>query len=101
MSSLVETSVSCPNPRDSRQSGKDGNIGIRIPSYLSQLGVNDIECRVSDKVNFIRGLVRRGMSPEEAEKQYYAELNLFNHFSIDLFFTGSSNMKITSGIVVR
>ncbi|MCR8644782.1 class I SAM-dependent methyltransferase [Paenibacillus sp. N1-5-1-14] len=35
------------------QSGKDGNIGMKIPVYFSQLGLQNIECRVSDKVNFL------------------------------------------------
>lgn len=39
--------------RDAQRSGKDGNVGIKIPVYLSQLGVRQIECRVSDKVNFL------------------------------------------------
>jgi len=39
--------------RDAHRSGKDGNIGIKVPVYLSQLGVKQIECRVSDKVNFL------------------------------------------------
>lgn len=39
--------------RDAQRSGKDGNIGIKLPVYLSQLGVQQIECRVSDKVNFL------------------------------------------------
>ena len=33
--------------------GNDGNIGAKIPQYLSELGVKNIECRVSDKVNFL------------------------------------------------
>jgi SAM-dependent methyltransferase len=36
-----------------KRDGKDGNIGLKLPIYLSQLGVKDIECRVSDKVNFL------------------------------------------------
>ena len=28
-----------------------GNIGLKPPVYLSELGVKDIQCRVSDKVN--------------------------------------------------
>lgn len=36
-----------------KQNGKDGNVGIKIPIYLSQLGVKNIECRVSDKVLFL------------------------------------------------
>jgi SAM-dependent methyltransferase len=39
--------------RDMQRSGKDGNIGIKVPVYLSQLGVKQIDCRVSDKVNFL------------------------------------------------
>lgn len=35
------------------QSGKDGNIGLKLPIILSQLGVRNVECRVSDKVNFL------------------------------------------------
>lgn len=34
-------------------SGKDGNIGVKLPILLSQLGLRDVECRVSDKVNFL------------------------------------------------
>ena len=36
-----------------KQTGKDGNIGAKLPHYLSELGVKNIECRVSDKVNFL------------------------------------------------
>ncbi|MGE6258513.1 class I SAM-dependent methyltransferase [Heyndrickxia sporothermodurans] len=38
---------------DAKCNGKDGNIGIKLPIYLSELGVIDIQCRVSDKVNFL------------------------------------------------
>lgn len=38
---------------DSKSSGKDGNRGIRIPVYLSQLGLTNVQCRVSDKVNYL------------------------------------------------
>ncbi|MFB6731847.1 class I SAM-dependent methyltransferase [Bacillus mobilis] len=38
---------------DMQRSGKDGNIGMKIPMFLSELGVKNIECRVSDKVNFL------------------------------------------------
>ena len=38
---------------DMQKSGKDGNIGMKIPTFLSELGVKNIECRVSDKVNFL------------------------------------------------
>ncbi|MFJ8067148.1 methyltransferase [Psychrobacillus sp. NPDC096426] len=35
------------------KTGNDGNIGAKVPKYLSELGVKNIECRVSDKVNFL------------------------------------------------
>ncbi|MDI2588687.1 methyltransferase domain-containing protein [Psychrobacillus sp. NEAU-3TGS] len=35
------------------ESKTDGNIGAKVPKYLSELGVKNIECRVSDKVNFL------------------------------------------------
>lgn len=35
---------------DAKKSGKDGNIGMKIPILLSQLGLRNVECRVSDKV---------------------------------------------------
>ena len=38
--------------RDAKRTGKDGNIGIKIPYYLCQLGYKDIDCRVNDKVVF-------------------------------------------------
>ena len=111
--------------------GKDGNIGIKLPSYFSQLGLKHIESRVSDKVvfldsqmedatkkhlfhsllsdgvgshpgdkkDFVQGLVDRGIRAEEAEAQYAAELHFYQLFSIDSGFTGSFNMKITTGIV--
>ncbi|MDZ5610316.1 methyltransferase domain-containing protein [Bacillus pseudomycoides] len=39
--------------KDAERNGKDGNIGMKLPIYLSKLGVEKIECRVSDKVNFL------------------------------------------------
>ncbi|MBD0381371.1 class I SAM-dependent methyltransferase [Paenibacillus sedimenti] len=38
---------------DSRRNGKDGNIGMQLPIMLSQLGLKNVECRVSDRVNFL------------------------------------------------
>ncbi|NUU76473.1 methyltransferase domain-containing protein [Paenibacillus xylanilyticus] len=37
---------------DYRRTGKDGNIGMRLPILMSQLGLTDVESRMSDKVNF-------------------------------------------------
>lgn len=38
---------------DSKHKGKSGNIGLQVPIILSQLGLKDVECRISDKVNFL------------------------------------------------
>lgn len=38
---------------DTQRSGKDGNVGMKVPTFLSELGAKNIECRVSDKVNFL------------------------------------------------
>jgi len=114
---------------DARNHGKDGNVGIKIPPYMSELGLRNIECRMSDKVVFLNPgmeeekkaslygslsadgigsdpgdreafvgrLVDRGLSKEEAEKQYAAELELFERFSIESLYTGAAGMKITWG----
>jgi SAM-dependent methyltransferase len=119
--------------KDAKRNGKDGNIGIKIPTYLSQLGLHNIECRVSDKVVFLdpnkevdereklynslnedgigcdpgdrraftNGLVSRGVGLDEAEKQYDAERKLSGIFSMNSAFTGSTGMKITSGIIKK
>lgn len=39
--------------RDNKRTGKNGNIGIQLPIMLSQLGLRNVGCRVSDKVNFL------------------------------------------------
>jgi len=38
---------------DARRTGKNGNIGMLLPILFSQLGLKDVECRVSDRVNFL------------------------------------------------
>lgn len=87
---------------DAAAAGKDGNIGIKIPQLLSELSLANVECRVSDKVNFydpvsgneklfeslkeegfgavpkekdgfIESLVQRGLTHDEAELQYRTE----------------------------
>lgn len=45
---------------DSRRNGKGGYIGSRVPITLSQLGLNNVECRVSDKVNILDQNVELG-----------------------------------------
>lgn len=118
---------------DASRSGKDGNIGIKLPILLSQLGLRNVECRVSDKVNFLdrhmddaskerlyqslreegigqepdepsmtmEQLVRRGLTAEEAQAQYAAELKLFQKFDSDSWLTYAPNMKISFGTVSR
>lgn len=115
---------------DKKQSGKDGNIGAKIPLYLSELGVQNVECRISDKVNvlhpnmdlenkqnlygslkedgignkpidpesFINGLIKRGLSISEAQKQFEAELLFSKAFSIDSSLIVAPGMKITFGL---
>ncbi|MFC4098115.1 class I SAM-dependent methyltransferase [Paenibacillus xanthanilyticus] len=39
--------------QDAARGGRDGNIGLKLPVYMSELGARDIDCRVSDKVNFL------------------------------------------------
>jgi SAM-dependent methyltransferase len=118
---------------DFKLDGKDGNIGIKLPIYLSQLGLKNVECRVSDKVNFLdqnvsllskqrlynslkeeglgqlpgeeekflHNLMKRGLTPIEAQAQYEAELLFSKEFGDESFLTYSPNMKITFGTVKR
>lgn len=39
--------------RDTKLTGKDGNVGAKLPVYMSKLGLTQIESRVSDKVLFL------------------------------------------------
>ncbi|HYF79517.1 MAG TPA: class I SAM-dependent methyltransferase [Symbiobacteriaceae bacterium] len=91
--------------KDAERSGKDGNIGIKVPLFMDEVGLTDIACRMSDRVNlllphqdparqkqvmeslqaegfgsapqdraiFQERLMARGLSAEEAEKQYESE----------------------------
>ncbi|MED0991903.1 class I SAM-dependent methyltransferase [Bacillus nitratireducens] len=72
--------------RDTQKNGRDGNIGMKIPMYLSELGVKNIECRVSDKVNFLdsnlnqndkqglyNSLKEEGIASNPGEKQQFIE----------------------------
>jgi hypothetical protein len=114
---------------DVKQNGKDGNIGAKIPLYLTELGVENIECRISDKVNFlnpnmdqvdkqklyyslkeeglggeptnkeafIEGLKNRGLTLNDAQAQYEAELLFSQVFKIDSSLVYAPSMKITFG----
>ncbi|MFB9326577.1 class I SAM-dependent methyltransferase [Paenibacillus aurantiacus] len=70
--------------QDANRGGRDGNIGLKLPVYLGQLGVLDIDCRVSDKVNFLnpagatvqaealfRALKEEGIGSAPGEEQAY------------------------------
>ncbi|KEK25074.1 class I SAM-dependent methyltransferase [Bacillus gaemokensis] len=72
--------------RDAKRNGKDGNIGIKLPIYLNELGIKKIECRVSDKVNFLNAnevqrdkqqlyhsLKEEGIGNTPAEKEAFIE----------------------------
>ncbi len=118
---------------DISRTSKDGNIGLKLPIVLSQLGLKNVECRVSDKVNFldqnmdlhskkrlynslreeglgnepedfeesVNNLMNRGLTLEEAQDQYEAELLFSKEFVIESYLTYAPNMKITFGIVKR
>lgn len=114
---------------DAKREGKDGNIGIKLPIYLSQLGVKNIQCRVSDKVNFldpssdpeemdklfksirgdapgernqyIRNLMDRGITFEEAQQMFESERLLSESSMRITYCTSAPNMKITFGNIVR
>ncbi|TPV46986.1 class I SAM-dependent methyltransferase [Bacillus dicomae] len=71
---------------DTKKNGKDGNIGMKIPMYLSELGLKNIECRVSDKVNFLdsnmyysdkndlyHSLKEEGIAGDPGDKQQFIE----------------------------
>ncbi|MGG0302418.1 class I SAM-dependent methyltransferase [Bacillus albus] len=71
---------------DMQRSGKDGNIGMKIPMFLSELGVKNIQCRVSDKVNFLdsnmqhndkqslyHSLKEEGIAGDPGDKQQFIE----------------------------
>jgi SAM-dependent methyltransferase len=72
--------------RDTQRNGKDGNIGMKIPMFLSELGMKNIECRVSDKVNFLdsninqndkqglyNSLKEEGIASNPGEKQQFID----------------------------
>ncbi|KIL38813.1 methyltransferase [Gordoniibacillus kamchatkensis] len=54
--------------KDAERSGKDGNIGGKLPIYFSQLGLQDVQCRISDKVN----VLEPNMAAEHKQKLYKA-----------------------------
>ncbi|RCW49026.1 class I SAM-dependent methyltransferase [Paenibacillus prosopidis] len=113
--------------RDALRTGKDGNIGLKLPLYFNRLGLRDVQCRMSDKVNimdpeadrekatqlyeaikfsdpgdreqFSTYLIERGMLPEEAERQYEAEKLLSETFTSSVAATYAASIKITFGTV--
>lgn len=112
---------------DVERTGKDGNIGLKLPLYFKRLGLHDVHCRVSDKVNildpagnretaselyeamqfstpgnretFINSLIERGMMPDEANRQYESEKYLSETFTSSIAATYAAGMKITFGTV--
>lgn len=38
---------------DANATGKDGNIGIKLPIYMSEIGLVNVGSRISDKVNYL------------------------------------------------
>ncbi len=81
---------------DTKRNGKDGNIGMKIPMYLSELGVKNIECRVSDKVNFLdsnihhkdkndlyHSLKEEGIAGDPGDKQQFIERLMARELTYD------------------
>ncbi|ATI52533.1 class I SAM-dependent methyltransferase [Bacillus cereus group sp. BfR-BA-01445] len=81
---------------DTKRNGKDGNIGMKIPMYLSELGVKNIECRVSDKVNFLdsnihhkdkndvyHSLKEEGIAGNPGDKQQFIERLMARELTYD------------------
>ncbi|SDX20718.1 bifunctional 2-polyprenyl-6-hydroxyphenol methylase/3-demethylubiquinol 3-O-methyltransferase UbiG [Paenibacillus sp. CF384] len=113
--------------RDVKCTGKDGNIGAKLPLYFNQLGLRQVECRVSDRVNvldptvddqnraeryeamrfsdpgeretYIRNLLLRGMQLDEAERQYEAERLIASAFTSTSAAAYAPGMRITFGTV--
>ncbi|MCM3237422.1 class I SAM-dependent methyltransferase [Heyndrickxia oleronia] len=53
---------------DAKQNRKNGNIGAKIPIYLTELGVENIQCRISDKVN----VLYPNMNQEAKDKLFFS-----------------------------
>ncbi|WP_460283211.1 class I SAM-dependent methyltransferase [Bacillus luti] len=81
---------------DTMRNGKDGNIGMKIPMYLSELGVKNIECRVSDKVNLLdsnihhkdkndlyHSLKEEGIAGNPGDKQQFIERLMARELTYD------------------
>ncbi|QHW30536.1 class I SAM-dependent methyltransferase [Paenibacillus rhizovicinus] len=113
--------------RDRRRTGKDGNIGLKLPKLFARIGLGGVQCRLSDKVNlhdpgmdeeerarlfegiriadpgerepFTLQLLERGMSPVEADRLYEAEHRLSREFNASVFAAYAPGMKITFGTV--
>ncbi|HFJ9315372.1 TPA: class I SAM-dependent methyltransferase [Bacillus tropicus] len=81
---------------DTKRNGKDGNIGMKIPMYLSELGVKNIECRVSDKVIFLdsnihhkdkndlyHSLKEEGIAGNPGDKQQFIERLMARELTYD------------------
>lgn len=55
---------------DKIRTGKDGNIGIKLPVYMSGIGLVRVECRVSDRVNYLHSRL-----PDGERADLYASLS--------------------------
>lgn len=54
---------------DRLRTGKDGNIGIRLPVYMRELGLTGIGCRVSDCATYLHPNL-----PEDEKERLYTAL---------------------------
>jgi SAM-dependent methyltransferase len=62
---------------DRVRTGKDGNIGIKLPIYMRELGLQEIGCRISDRVNHLH--------PDLPDDE---KVRLYNLFRTEAFGTG-------------
>lgn len=53
---------------DRVRTGRDGNIGVRVPVYMRELGLSDVDCRMSDRVNYLHP----GLPEDQHESLYLA-----------------------------
>lgn len=89
---------------DAMRTGKDGNVGMKLPVYMSEIGLLNVDCRVSDKVNHLtphgdpssttalyESLCEEGMSniprDEEAHMRNLVERGLTEDEAKELFMS--------------
>ena len=67
---------------DTRKSGKDGNIGIKIPVYMRELGLKDVQIRVSDAANYLHSELEHKYIRTHIQNRQYPLPYLFSIHSL-------------------